>query len=59
VIDDYDIGEPDTGDQRVPVVAYNPNKEEFFVIWEVDEQPTVDDSAILSTGACSGHNDGG
>jgi len=46
VIDDHAIGEPDAGDQRVPNVVYNPDKDEFFVIWEVDEQPTVDDSAI-------------
>ncbi|MEE9505122.1 MAG: CFI-box-CTERM domain-containing protein [Thermodesulfobacteriota bacterium] len=46
VIDDFDIGEPEAGDQRVPVIAYNPDKEEFFVVWEVDEQPSVDDSAI-------------
>ena len=46
VIDDFDIGEPDAGDQRVPVIDYNPDKEEFFVVWEVDEQPSVDDSAI-------------
>jgi len=46
VIDDHDIPEPDAGDQRVPVPVYNPDKDEFLVIWEVDEQPWVDDSAI-------------
>ena len=47
VIDDYAIGEPEAGDQRVPVVAYNPDKNKFFVVWEADEMPSVDDSAIF------------
>ena len=48
VIDDFAIGEPDAGDQRVPVVAYNPDKNKFFVVWEADEMPSVDDSAIFA-----------
>ena len=48
VIDDFALGEPDAGDQRVPVAAYNPDKNKFFVVWEADEMPTVDDSAIFA-----------
>ena len=48
VIDDFAIGEPEAGDQRVPVVAYNPDQNKFFVVWEADEMPSVDDSAIFA-----------
>lgn len=48
VIDDSALGEPEAGDQRVPVVAYNPDKKKFFVVWEADEMPSVDDSAIFA-----------
>jgi hypothetical protein len=48
VIDDFALGEPEAGDQRVPVVAYNPDKKKFFVVWEADEMPSVDDSAIFA-----------
>jgi hypothetical protein len=48
VIDDFALGEPDSGDQRVPAVAYNPDKNKFFVVWEADEMPSVDDSAIFA-----------
>ena len=48
VIDDFSLGEPEAGDQRVPVAAYNPDKKKFFVVWEADEMPSVDDSAIFA-----------
>jgi len=48
VLDDHALGEPDAGDQRVPVVAYNPDKNKFFVVWEADEMPTIDDGAIFA-----------
>jgi hypothetical protein len=48
VIDDFALGEPEAGDQRVPVAAYNPDKNKFFVVWEADEMPSVDDSAIFA-----------
>jgi hypothetical protein len=30
------------------VVAYNPDKKKFFVVWEADEMPSVYDSAIFA-----------
>jgi hypothetical protein len=41
-----DFGMPDAGDARVPAVAYNSDKNEFLVVWEVkkyamDEEGTI------------------
>jgi hypothetical protein len=44
-----DFGMPDEGDQRVPNVAYNPDKNEFFVVWEV-KKLSLDEPGIIGSG---------
>jgi hypothetical protein len=43
--DDY--GTEDAGDQRVPSVAHNYHRNEFFVVWKVDEKPSQPDAGAL------------
>ena len=45
ILDDY--GTEDAGDQRVPSVAHNSDKNEFFVVWKVDEKPSQPDGGAL------------
>jgi len=44
-----DAGMEDEGDQRVPNVAYNPDKDEFFVVWEV-KKISLDEPGIMGSG---------
>jgi len=44
-----DFGMEDAGDQRVPNVAYNPDKDEFFVVWEV-KKLSLDEEGIIGSG---------
>jgi hypothetical protein len=44
-----DFGMEDAGDQRVPNVAYNPDKDEFFVVWEV-KKFALDEPGIIGSG---------
>jgi formylglycine-generating enzyme required for sulfatase activity len=44
VMDDF--GEEDNGDQRVPVPVYNPDKNEFLVVYK-DIKDSLNDAAIL------------
>jgi len=44
-----DAGMEDEGDQRVPNVAYNPDKDEFFVVWEV-KKLSLDEPGIIGSG---------
>jgi len=43
MIDDF--GDPDEGDQRLNHIAYNPDKNEFFVCW-TDTAPTLDNIGV-------------
>jgi hypothetical protein len=43
--DDY--GTEDAGDQRVPSVAHNYHRNEFLVVWKVDEKPSQPDAGAL------------
>lgn len=43
--DDY--GTADAGDQRVPSVAHNLHRNEFLVVWKVDEKPSQPDGGAL------------
>ena len=47
VLDDY--GMEDEGDQRTPDIAYNPDKDEFFVVWKV-KKPSLDEEGIIGAG---------
>jgi hypothetical protein len=43
MIDDF--GDPDEGDQRLNHIAYNPDKNEFFVCW-ADTAPSLDNIGV-------------
>jgi hypothetical protein len=42
-----DSGMPDEGDQRVPVPAYNPDRNEFLVVWKVALKPSQPDAGAI------------
>jgi hypothetical protein len=44
-----DFGMPDEGDARVPNIAYNPDKNEFLVIWEVKKM-SLDEPGLMGVG---------
>jgi len=44
VIDDFDL--PDTGTQLMPCITYNPDRNEFLVVWG-DTSPSFDGGGVL------------
>jgi len=42
-----DHGMPDEGDQRVPTIAHNPDRNDFLVIWKVGVKPSQPDAGTL------------
>jgi len=42
-----DAGMEDEGDQRVPVLEYNPDRNEFLVVWKVGLKPSQPDAGAI------------